>query len=76
MCSTCYSSCSTEWYLMFVDQIFLAVYIMELVLKLYVWRLRFFKQMWNIFGTTTVENEMHVVYNMLTVKHLIVDPLR
>ena len=36
---------------MFVDQIFLAVYIMELVLKLYVWRLRFFKQTWNIFGT-------------------------
>ena len=61
---------------MFVDQIFLAVYIMELVLKLYVWRLRFFKQMWNIFGTATVENEMHAVYNMLTVKPLIVDPLR
>jgi len=76
MCSTFYSFCSTEWYLMFVDQIFLAVYIMELVLKLYVWRLRFFKQMWNIFGTTTVENEMHVVYNMFTVKPLIVDPLR
>lgn len=34
----------------FLDQIFLAVYIMELVLKLYVWRLRFFKQLWNIFG--------------------------
>ena len=35
---------------MFLDQIFLAVYIMELVLKLYVWRLKFFKQLWNIFG--------------------------
>ena len=34
----------------FVDQTFLAIYIMELGLKLYVWRLRFFKQLWNIFG--------------------------
>ena len=39
-----------EWYLMLVDQVFLAIYIMELGLKVYVWRLRFFKQSWNIFG--------------------------
>ena len=36
---------------MLVDQVFLAIYIVELSLKIYVWRLKFFKQFWNNFGT-------------------------
>lgn len=44
-------SLSTEWYLVLIDQVFLAIYIVELSLKLYVWRLKFFKQFWNNFGT-------------------------
>ena len=40
-----------EWWLMLVDQVFLAIYIVELSLKMYVWRLKFFKQFWNNFGT-------------------------
>lgn len=43
-----------EWWLMLVDQIFLAIYIVELSLKLYVWRLRFFKQFWNNFGNFSI----------------------
>lgn len=39
---------------MLVDQIFLAIYILELGLKLYVWRLRFFKQSWNVFDFAIV----------------------
>ena len=54
MFSACYMISYTEWYLTFVDQLFLAVYIMELSLKLYVWRLRFFEQLWNIFGIQTL----------------------
>ena len=46
---------TTEWYLMMVDQLFLAIYIMELVLKLYVWRLKYFQQPWNIFGIHTLK---------------------
>ena len=38
------------WYVTLIDQLFLAVYIVELLLKLYVWRLRFFKISWNVFG--------------------------
>ena len=47
-----------EWYLAFVDNIFLAIYIMELAMKCYVWRLKYFTQMWNVFGklTTAITN--------------------
>ena len=38
------------WYIAIIDNCFLAVYIMELLLKLYVWRLRYFKLGWNVFG--------------------------
>ena len=48
------SAPSPEWYLVLIDQIFLAIYIVELTLKLYVWRLRFFKQFWNNFGKIVI----------------------
>ncbi len=37
------------WYLTMVDNLFLAIYIVEFLLKFYAWRLRYFKLGWNIF---------------------------
>lgn len=37
------------WYLTMVDNMFLAIYIVEFLLKFYAWRLRYFKLGWNIF---------------------------
>jgi len=37
------------WYLAIIDQIFLVIYIWECLLKLYAWRLYYFKSGWNIF---------------------------
>ena len=48
----CVRGFSTEWYLTLVEQLFLAIYIMEVSLKIYVWRLKFFKSSWNLFGET------------------------
>ena len=39
-----------DWYLTLLNQLFLAIYILELVLKVIAWRLKFFKNSWNIFG--------------------------
>lgn len=39
----------TGWYLTMVDNMFLAIYIVEFLLKFYAWRLRYFKLGWNIF---------------------------
>ncbi|XP_071962022.1 cation channel sperm-associated protein 1-like [Antedon mediterranea] len=36
------------WYMTFVDYIFLVIYFLECVVKLYVWRLGYFKEAWNI----------------------------
>ena len=47
---------------MLVDQFFLAVYIMELTLKLYVWRLKFFKVSWNVFGEMGIHIDLLDVY--------------
>jgi len=38
-----------SWYLDIIDQIFLVIYIWECSLKLYAWRLYYFKSWWNIF---------------------------
>ena len=40
-----------DWYLTLLENIFLSVYVMELIMKMYVWRLKFFLISWNIFGT-------------------------
>ena len=37
------------WYLTMVHNMFLAIYIVEFLLKFYAWRLRYFKLAWNIF---------------------------
>ncbi|OUM67552.1 hypothetical protein PIROE2DRAFT_4957 [Piromyces sp. E2] len=37
------------WYLAIIDQIFLVIYIWECLLKLYAWRLYYFKSGWNVF---------------------------
>ncbi|KAI9183569.1 Cation channel sperm-associated protein 1 [Blastocladiella emersonii ATCC 22665] len=42
------------WYLSMLDQIFLGIYLMETGLKLYVFRLAFFKSGWNNFDITIV----------------------
>ena len=36
------------WYFSLLDNVFLGIYIMEIVLKIYAWRSRFFKDGWNI----------------------------
>lgn len=33
-----------------VDKVFLAIYVVELAMKLYAFRLKFFKEPWNIYG--------------------------
>lgn len=40
----------TGWYLSALDNVFLAIYFMEIVLKLYALRSHFFKTGWNIMG--------------------------
>lgn len=40
------------WYLSALDNVFLAIYFMEIVLKLYALRSFFFKTGWNIMGMT------------------------
>ncbi|XP_062508312.1 cation channel sperm-associated protein 1-like [Corticium candelabrum] len=42
------------WQLSLLDTIFLSVYLFELFIKLYVWRIRYFKSGWNIFDFTIV----------------------
>lgn len=37
------------WYLSIIDQVFLVIYIWECLLKLYAWRLYYFKSGWNLF---------------------------
>jgi hypothetical protein len=39
------------WYLAIIDQLFLGIYVMEMVLKIWVFRISYFKTGWNIFGT-------------------------
>ena len=41
---------SLGWYLSALDNVFLAIYFMEIVLKLYALRSYFFKTGWNIMG--------------------------
>ncbi|CAI8007080.1 Cation channel sperm-associated protein 1 [Geodia barretti] len=50
--------CHSKWWLMLVDQVFLAIYIVELSLKIYVWRLKFFKQFWNNFDAAIVASSL------------------
>ena len=45
----------TGWYLTMVDNTFLAIYIVEFLLKFYAWRLRYFKLGWNIFDIQLCE---------------------
>ncbi len=45
-----------DWYLTLLDQLFLAIYILELVLKIIAWRFKFFKSSWNIFGNLVIIN--------------------
>jgi cation channel sperm-associated protein 1 len=42
------------WQLSLIDTIFFSVYLFELFLKLYVWRIRYFKSGWNIFDVIIV----------------------
>ena len=37
--------------MMLVDKIFLSIYVVEAGMRLYSYRLKFFKELWNIFGT-------------------------
>lgn len=43
-----------SWYLILLDQVYLGIYIMEIVLKIYVYRLSYFKSKWNIFDFVIV----------------------
>lgn len=38
----------TAWYFSAIDNIFLGIYIMEIVLKLYAWKKQFWKNPWNV----------------------------
>lgn len=40
----------TGWYIQVVYQLFLAIYIVELMLRMYAWRLKFFKNWWDVFS--------------------------
>lgn len=42
------------WYCIALDSIFLGIYIMEIILKLYIWRKQFFKDGWNNMDFTIV----------------------
>jgi hypothetical protein len=58
---TIYHTCGelsiiADWYLTLLDQLFLAIYILELVLKVIAWRFKFFKSSWNIFGNLIIIN--------------------
>ena len=48
------SFCITGWYLSALDSVFLAIYFMEIVLKLYALRSFFFKTGWNIMGKKVI----------------------
>ena len=50
-----------DWYLTLIDNIFLATYVMELGMKFYVWRLKYFKSMWNVFGMYVCQSICPVV---------------
>lgn len=37
-----------------LENVFLAIYVMELAMKMYVWRLKFFFNTWNLFGIVLI----------------------
>lgn len=39
-----------DWYFTIIDSVFLGIYVMECVLKLFVLRLEYFKDYWNLLG--------------------------
>ena len=40
----------TGWYCIAIDNVLLGIYVMEIVIKIYVWRKKFFKEGWNVLG--------------------------
>ena len=54
MVKTDVSFCIVGWYLSALDSVFLAIYFMEIVLKLYALRSFFFKTGWNIMGKRVI----------------------
>ncbi|XP_022081597.1 cation channel sperm-associated protein 1-like isoform X2 [Acanthaster planci] len=52
MCALTYDTVAVRagWHATVLDHVFLVIYFMECVLKLYVWRLDYFKEQWNIVG--------------------------
>ena len=43
-----------NWQLSLLDVIFFSIYLFELILKFYAWRLRYFKNSWNTFDFLVV----------------------
>ncbi|XP_022081596.1 cation channel sperm-associated protein 1-like isoform X1 [Acanthaster planci] len=56
MCALTYDTVAVRagWHATVLDHVFLVIYFMECVLKLYVWRLDYFKEQWNIVDFTIV----------------------
>ncbi|KAJ1497539.1 Cation channel sperm-associated protein 1 [Coelomomyces lativittatus] len=51
------------WYFAVLDQVFLGIYIMEMLLKIYVYRWFYFKSGWNNFGIQIVASpNFHGLY--------------
>ena len=48
------------WYFTFLDYIFLVIYFIECVLKIYVWRFDYFKEMWNIIGEHNLRDGLSI----------------
>ncbi|XP_072030492.1 cation channel sperm-associated protein 1-like [Amphiura filiformis] len=46
------------WYFTFLDYIFLVIYFIEMCLKIYVWRLDYFKEQWNIIDFMIVQTNI------------------
>ncbi|XP_038046707.1 cation channel sperm-associated protein 1-like [Patiria miniata] len=56
MCALTYDIVAVRvgWHAAVLDHVFLVIYFMECVLKLFVWRLDYFKEQWNIIDFTIV----------------------
>eukprot|EP00474_Spongospora_subterranea_P010840 CRZ11298.1 hypothetical protein [Spongospora subterranea] len=58
------------WYFSVIDNVFLGIYQTELLMKMYVWRIHFFRNGWNMFDLFVVSTSTLEVWSMMFIGSL------